>query len=447
MLNYLTKQIKAAYLNVTDLELKVLEVTNEEPWGPTGSQMGELARLAEDRDNYAQIMNMLHQRVADDLQRSVHILERLRDMFEYKDENGKDHGVNVRQRARDLVTLVNSPQRLSEERIKASKNSGKYKGVSSTDMKGGGYGGNSGGLGSNTGGLGSNSGGFGSSSAAYGGNSEAKKGPKKLSEVKVNPQFMNTFATLAAKQGAPTKGAPPAFRGDLLGGGNGMPAPLAPVSQPAVEDPFADFLVSASTPAPATTSPGMADPFGAQTSTAFPASYSSDPFASVMALPKAPPAVPPATNRDPFASLAAPPANGMQQPSAATDPFSSMLMAPTPSQAPLAHKPHMSSDPFMDFAAPPVAPPPTTGAMFGSFAGGSAAPATSNSDPFANFISAPAGGVQMGMAQPGFGAPTAPAMQVPKPSGLGATPLGVTHMGSAATEKAKAKDPFAGLGF
>lgn len=58
------------------------------------------------------------QRVARDLQRSVHVLESLRDMFEYTDEKGRDQGVNVRERAKGLVTLVNNPDQLKDEREK-----------------------------------------------------------------------------------------------------------------------------------------------------------------------------------------------------------------------------------------------------------------------------------------------------------------------------------------
>lgn len=39
MFQSVASKVKAAYLNVTDTELKVLDATNEEPWGPHGSVM------------------------------------------------------------------------------------------------------------------------------------------------------------------------------------------------------------------------------------------------------------------------------------------------------------------------------------------------------------------------------------------------------------------------
>jgi epsin len=160
---------------------------NANPWPlPAARACAEIARAAEQPDQYEEVMGIIHQRlqergenwrlcykalllldfllkrgptrVAKDLQRSVHILESLRDMFEYKDEKGRDQGINVRQRAKDLATLVNNPKELKAEREKAAKNAGKYSGVSANDMRGGMGGGGGGG-----GGMG---GGFGSSSVS-----------------------------------------------------------------------------------------------------------------------------------------------------------------------------------------------------------------------------------------------------------------------------------------
>lgn len=50
------------------------------------------------------------------------------------DENGKDQGVNVRQRVKELVEFVQDDERLREERRKAKKNKDKYVGVSSDSM-------------------------------------------------------------------------------------------------------------------------------------------------------------------------------------------------------------------------------------------------------------------------------------------------------------------------
>lgn len=50
------------------------------------------------------------------------------------DENGKDQGVNVRQKVKELVEFVQDDDRLREERKKAKKNKDKYIGVSSDSM-------------------------------------------------------------------------------------------------------------------------------------------------------------------------------------------------------------------------------------------------------------------------------------------------------------------------
>ena len=50
------------------------------------------------------------------------------------DENGKDQGVNVRQKVKELVEFVQDDERLREERKKAKKNKDKYIGVSSDSM-------------------------------------------------------------------------------------------------------------------------------------------------------------------------------------------------------------------------------------------------------------------------------------------------------------------------
>ncbi|KAK9963171.1 hypothetical protein ABG768_006382 [Culter alburnus] len=56
--------------------------------------------------------------------------------FHCIDENGKDQGVNVRQKVKELIEFVQDDDRLREERKKAKKNRDKYIGVSSDSMSG-----------------------------------------------------------------------------------------------------------------------------------------------------------------------------------------------------------------------------------------------------------------------------------------------------------------------
>lgn len=85
--------------------------------------------------------------------------------FHFIDQNGKDQGINVRNRAKELGELLGDVERIRSERKKARANRSKFGGVE------GGLGLNSGFSGSGGGGSGSGSryGGFGSEQADYGG--------------------------------------------------------------------------------------------------------------------------------------------------------------------------------------------------------------------------------------------------------------------------------------
>lgn len=107
------------------------------------------------------------ERVIDDARSHLTLLKMLR-QFHFIDANGKDQGVNVRNRAKELAELLSDVERIRNERKKARANKAKYTGV-----EGGGGGGFSsssryGGFGSESGGYGGGSGG-GSSAAGYGG--------------------------------------------------------------------------------------------------------------------------------------------------------------------------------------------------------------------------------------------------------------------------------------
>lgn len=54
--------------------------------------------------------------------------------YTFVDENGKDQGINVRHKVRDLIEFINDDDRLREERKKAKKNKDKYIGMSSDAM-------------------------------------------------------------------------------------------------------------------------------------------------------------------------------------------------------------------------------------------------------------------------------------------------------------------------
>jgi epsin len=85
--------------------------------------------------------------------------------FHFIDSNGKDQGINVRNRAKELAELLSDVERIRTERKKARANRNKFGGVE------GGAGMGMGGSGASSGGSGSGSryGGFGSEQADFGG--------------------------------------------------------------------------------------------------------------------------------------------------------------------------------------------------------------------------------------------------------------------------------------
>lgn len=50
--------------------------------------------------------------------------------YTFVDENGKDQGINVRHKVRDLIDFIQDDEKLREERKKAKKNKDKYVGLS-----------------------------------------------------------------------------------------------------------------------------------------------------------------------------------------------------------------------------------------------------------------------------------------------------------------------------
>lgn len=74
--------------------------------------------------------------------------------YTFVDENGKDQGINVRHKVRELIDFIQDDDKLREERKKAKKNKDKYIGMSSEAMGGGmRYGGSGGGGGGEYGGY------------------------------------------------------------------------------------------------------------------------------------------------------------------------------------------------------------------------------------------------------------------------------------------------------
>ncbi|KAI1500230.1 hypothetical protein F5X99DRAFT_250653 [Biscogniauxia marginata] len=177
------RKVQNAVMNYTEMEAKVREATNNEPWGASSTLMQEIANGTFNYQTLNEIMPMIYrrftekaaeewrqiykslqlleflikhgsERVIDDARGHITLLKMLR-QFHYIDQNGKDQGINVRNRAKELAELLGDVDRIRAERKKARANKAKYTGVEGGPM----------------GGFSSSSryGGFGSESASYGG--------------------------------------------------------------------------------------------------------------------------------------------------------------------------------------------------------------------------------------------------------------------------------------
>ena len=111
------------------------------------------------------------ERVIDDARSHLSLLKMLR-QFHYIDQNGKDQGVNVRNRSKELAELLGDVERIRAERKKARSNRNKFGGVEGGTMSGGMSGGSRyGGFGSeDSGGYGAYSGGVYGDGGGFGGN-------------------------------------------------------------------------------------------------------------------------------------------------------------------------------------------------------------------------------------------------------------------------------------
>lgn len=122
------------------------------------------------------------ERVIDDARSHLTLLKMLR-QFHFIDANGKDQGLNVRNRAKELADLLSDVERIRAERKKARATRNKYSGVEggaglgaglSSSSRYGGYGsddvgggGGSGGYGGYSGGVYGDGGGFGGQSSDF----------------------------------------------------------------------------------------------------------------------------------------------------------------------------------------------------------------------------------------------------------------------------------------
>ncbi|XP_057571335.1 epsin-2 isoform X6 [Hippopotamus amphibius kiboko] len=142
------RQMKNLVNNYSEAEIKVREATSNDPWGPSSSLMTEIADLTYNVVAFSEIMSMVwkrlndhgknwrhvykaltlldyliktgSERVAQQCRENIFAIQTLKD-FQYVDRDGKDQGVNVREKAKQLVALLKDEERLKAERAQALK--------------------------------------------------------------------------------------------------------------------------------------------------------------------------------------------------------------------------------------------------------------------------------------------------------------------------------------
>ncbi|KAI3407398.1 ENTH domain-containing protein [Psidium guajava] len=155
------REVNLKVLKVPEIEQKVLDATDNEPWGPHGSALAEIAQATKKFMECQMVMNVLWTRLSETgkdwryVYKALAVIEYLvahgseravddiiehtfqissLSSFEYVEPSGKDLGINVRKKAENIVALLNNKDKIQEVRNKAEANRDKYFGLSSTGI-------------------------------------------------------------------------------------------------------------------------------------------------------------------------------------------------------------------------------------------------------------------------------------------------------------------------
>ncbi|KAH0713028.1 hypothetical protein KY289_008987 [Solanum tuberosum] len=155
------REVNLKVLKVPEIEQKVLDATDDEPWGPHGTALADIAQATKKFSECQMVMNVLWSRLPETgknwryVYKSLSVIEYLvahgseravdeivehtyqissLASFEYVEPNGKDMGINVRKKAENIVALLNNKEKIQEVREKASANRDKYFGLSSSGV-------------------------------------------------------------------------------------------------------------------------------------------------------------------------------------------------------------------------------------------------------------------------------------------------------------------------
>ena len=155
------REVNLKVLKIPEIEQKVLDATDDEPWGPHGTALAEIAQATKKFSECQMVMNVLwtrltetgknwrfvykslavieylvahgSERAVDDIIEHTYQISSLTS-FEYVEPSGKDLGINVRKKAENIVALLNNKEKIQEVRNKAAANRDKYVGVSSSGV-------------------------------------------------------------------------------------------------------------------------------------------------------------------------------------------------------------------------------------------------------------------------------------------------------------------------
>lgn len=145
--NGLKRNAKNIVKKYSDAQVKVREATSNDPWGPSSTIMAEIADLTYNVVAFSEIMQMIWKRLNDHGRNWRHVykalvvleyliktgsdkvaqqcienifaIQTLKD-FQYIEEN-KDHGLNIREKSKKLVSLLKDSEKLQAERARAIK--------------------------------------------------------------------------------------------------------------------------------------------------------------------------------------------------------------------------------------------------------------------------------------------------------------------------------------
>ncbi|SAL98194.1 hypothetical protein [Absidia glauca] len=132
----------------SDVQIKVREATSNDAWGPSGTLMNEIAQATYNQQDFVEVMDMIDRRLNDKgknwrhvfkalllldycvhvgsenvvlyAKENLYVVKTLKE-FQHIDDGGKDVGSNVRQKAKDITSLLMDDARLKEERHKRTQ--------------------------------------------------------------------------------------------------------------------------------------------------------------------------------------------------------------------------------------------------------------------------------------------------------------------------------------